>query len=56
MTISHTYNFNLNDINYETFFFHSFQNSQNETLIGLTQYVFRNTIKNKNHNKTTFVL
>ena len=42
------YNFNLNDINYETFFFHSFQNSQNETLLGLNlQYVFRNTIKNK---------
>ena len=42
------YNFNLNDINYETFFFHSSQNSQNETLVGLNlQYVFRNTIKNK---------
>ena len=27
------YNFTLNDINYETFFFHSFQNSQNETLL-----------------------
>ena len=42
------YKFNLKDINYETFFFHSFQNSQNETLLGLNlQYVFRNTIKNK---------
>ena len=46
--LAYFYNFNLNDINYETFFFHSFQNRQNETLLGLNlQYVFRNTIKNK---------
>ena len=42
------YNLNLNNINYETFFFHSLQNSQNETLLGFNlQYIFRNTIKNK---------
>ena len=43
--LAYFYNFNLNDINYETFFF---KNRQNETLLGLNlQYVFRNTIKNK---------
>ena len=42
------YNLNINNINYETFFFHSLQNSQNETLLGFNlQYIFRNTIKNK---------
>ena len=42
------YNFNLNDINYETFFFSFFSKQPNETLLGLNFNMFlENTIKNK---------